>query len=70
MRILEAVLFAAVLTIAVAAIGGWWMMLTVGMAHHEWTTSIPTIGYWGAVKLTAVCTIGITTGRARARFQK
>lgn len=68
MKILEAVLFATLLTGAVAFIGGWWMMLAVGVAHHEWTTSIPMISYWSAVKLTAVCMIGITTGRARARF--
>ena len=69
-KILEAVLYAVLLTAALAFILGWWFMVTVGVAHGEWSDSIPTIGYWGAVKLTAIATLGISTGRARARFNK
>jgi hypothetical protein len=33
-------------------LGGWMFMLAVGVAHHEWTPGLPTIGYWWAVLLT------------------
>lgn len=30
------------------------LMLGVGILHHEWTTALPTIGYWPAVLTTIV----------------
>lgn len=30
---------------------GLWMMLAVGVVHHEWIVQCPTIGYWWAVLL-------------------
>ena len=30
---------------------GWFLMLAVGVAHHEWWPALPTIGYWWAVLL-------------------
>jgi len=32
-----------------AMFGGWMLMLAVGVAHGEWITQLPTIGYWWAV---------------------
>lgn len=32
-------------------IDGWYLMLAVGIVHHEWIRSCPTIGYWWAVLL-------------------
>lgn len=32
-------------------VGGWLFMLAVGVAHHEWIPSLPTIGYWWSVLL-------------------
>lgn len=34
-----------------AMVSGWLLMLAVGVAHHEWTPDLPTIGYWWAVLL-------------------
>ncbi len=28
--------------------GGWMLMLAVGVAHDQWTPTLPTIGYWWA----------------------
>jgi hypothetical protein len=28
---------------------GFWLMLAVGIVHHEWWPAIPTIGYWWSV---------------------
>lgn len=33
---------------------GFYLMLAVGIVHHEWISSCPTIGYWWAVALTAL----------------
>lgn len=30
---------------------GWYLMLAVGVVHHEWIRSCPTIGFWWAVLL-------------------
>lgn len=32
-------------------LGGWALMLAVGVIHHEWIPQCPTIGYWSAVLL-------------------
>jgi hypothetical protein len=34
-----------------ALIGGWELMLAVGVAHAEWVPALPTIGYWWSVLL-------------------
>jgi hypothetical protein len=34
---------------AMALIGGWLLMLAVGVVHAEWITDLPTVGYWWAV---------------------
>lgn len=28
---------------------GWMLMLTVGILHHDWLASLPTLGYWQSV---------------------
>lgn len=37
-----------------AFLGGWLLMLAVGIAHHEWLHQLPTIGFWPAVVIYAV----------------
>jgi hypothetical protein len=39
------------LSIAGALLGGWMLMLAVGIAHGEWISELPTIGYKAAVLL-------------------
>lgn len=34
--------------------GGLWLMLAVGVVHHEWLPACPTIGFWWAVLLAAL----------------
>lgn len=31
--------------------GGWYLMLSVGIVHHDWIHALPTLGYWRAVLL-------------------
>lgn len=35
------------------AMGGWLLMLAVGVVHHEWIPACPTIGIWWACILSA-----------------
>lgn len=50
-----------------ALLGGWLLMLTVGVIHGEWLPMMPTIGYWSAVKVSAMLSIaaGIVIGSTR-----
>lgn len=32
-------------------LGGWALMLAVGVAHAEWLPGLPTVGYWPSVLL-------------------
>lgn len=51
-RALLADLITAYVTGAISAlVNGWFLMLTVGLAHDEWVPALPTIGYWWAVLL-------------------
>jgi hypothetical protein len=45
-------------------------MVGVGAVHHEWVSAMPTIGYWGAVKIVAIGTAGIVIGRTRAHLKQ
>lgn len=40
-----------------ALLGGWLLMLTVGVIHGEWLHDMPTIGYWSAVKVSVMLSI-------------
>jgi hypothetical protein len=33
---------------------GWFLMLAVGVVHHEWIPACPTIGFWWAVLLASL----------------
>lgn len=33
---------------------GWFLMLTVAVAHAHWWPAIPTVGYWWAVLIMAI----------------
>lgn len=47
--------FSAIFQAAVHALAqGWYLMLAVGIVHHEWIRSCPTVGYWWAVALCAL----------------
>jgi hypothetical protein len=35
-------------------VAGFWFMLAVGVIHHEWSRSCPTIGYWCSVLLVSL----------------
>lgn len=50
----------------VALITGLWLMLAVGIVHHEWIRQCPTIGYWWAVALCALLRSALPNG-ARAK---
>jgi hypothetical protein len=34
-----------------ALLGGWELMLAVGIVHAEWIRQLPTVGYWWSVLL-------------------
>lgn len=38
---------------------GWFLMLAVGVIHHEWIPSCPTIGYWWAALLSGLLRSGL-----------
>lgn len=40
-----------------AVITGWWLMAAVGVAHNEWASDLPTIGYEGATMICMVLLI-------------
>jgi hypothetical protein len=35
-------------------VAGWAFMLAIGVIHHEWIRSCPTIGYWWSVLLASL----------------
>lgn len=37
---------------------GWMLTLAVGVTHHEWLPSMPTLGYWWAVVI-VVLLVGV-----------
>ncbi len=43
---------ALIVAIPGALLGGWMLMLAVGIARAEWIGQLPTLGYWWAVLLT------------------
>lgn len=38
---------------------GWFLMLAVGVIHHEWIRACPTIGYWWAALLSGLLRSGL-----------
>lgn len=52
-----------------AMLGGWLLMLTVGVIHGEWLPMMPTLGYWSAVKVSAMLSLlfGFGFGLANSR---
>lgn len=47
-----------------AALSGWAFMLAVGVAHSEWITTLPTIGFWPAYAIMALLTFAFSIGNA------
>lgn len=44
-------LTALLTNLALLPVGAWYVMLAVGIAHHEWLPMLPTLGYWWALIL-------------------
>ena len=44
-KLLTALFYSAIM----ALVGGWALMIAVGVVHAHWLTTMPTIGYWPAV---------------------
>ena len=42
-------------------LAGLWLMLAVGIIHHEWIRQCPTIGYWWAVLLVGLLRPALST---------
>lgn len=42
-----------------ALLTGFFLMLAVGVVHHEWIPSCPTIGYWWAALLSGLLRSGL-----------
>lgn len=59
----------AIMVAVGAMIGGWLLMLTVGVIHGEWLPMMPTLGYWSAVKVSAMLSLlfGFGFGLAQSR---
>lgn len=51
------ILMSFILSLFYSLLGGWFLMLAVGIIHHEWIPTCPTIGYGWAVLL-AMCIRG------------
>lgn len=51
----------------VALMTGLWLMLAVGIIHHEWIRSCPTIGYWWAVALCALLRSALPNGAKKSK---
>lgn len=64
----EFILAAIILVVAGTFIGGWLFMLTIGVVHGEWLPMMPTIGYWSAVKVSAMLsvTFGLYAGFSKS----
>jgi hypothetical protein len=46
-----AMLIGLAVSCAFSAVAGWALMLAVGVVHHEWIPTCPTIGFWWAALL-------------------
>lgn len=69
-KITAGTIFLVLFTAIVAFLGGFWLMLTVGVAHTEWTDTIPTIGYWTSVKIAAMLGLGPGIHRLQVHYSK
>lgn len=47
-------LVAFVLAAVTAPLGGWSLMLLLGVLYHEFSASIPPVGYWPCVAVVAL----------------
>ncbi|MCX5066951.1 hypothetical protein OOJ91_13950 [Micromonospora lupini] len=47
-------------SVLLSLLGGWALMLAVGIARAEWLPALPTIGYWPAVLLSALLRSALT----------
>lgn len=69
-KITAGAIFLVLFSAIVAFIGGWWFMLTIGVAHAEWSNSVPIIGYWTAVKIAAMLGLGPGIHRLQIHYSR
>lgn len=53
-----------------APVVGWWLMLLMGILHHEIHPSIPTIGYWPSVFIMALAKPVLVYGTYPSKISK
>lgn len=56
------VVLAAVVGAVEALLCGWAFMLAVGVLHAQWWSTVPTIGFWPAVLVSALLSAALSTG--------
>ena len=50
-KAIRKVVVGVVSSVIEAFLGGWLLMLAVGIAHTYWLPALPTVGYWTSVVL-------------------
>jgi hypothetical protein len=60
MVVVGLILLGVVVRFIYSLIGGIFLMLAIGIIHHEWIHPCPTIGYWWAVLLSFLIGMGVT----------
>lgn len=58
-KVLSEFVVALVMLYVEALLTGWFLMLAIGVVHHEWIRSCPTIGYWWAALLSGLLRSGL-----------
>lgn len=68
MKVLGLMTTIAAMVAAGAIVGGWLLMLTVGVIHGEWLPMMPTLGFWSALKVSFMLslTVGFGFGLSQA----
>jgi hypothetical protein len=70
MKLMLSFAYAVPITLGASLIMGWWLMTLVGLVSQEWSPSIPTLSYLGAVKISLMFCIGPAIIQARARVNR
>ena len=64
---LKAAYWAVLYSTVYIAGGVWLFMLAVGVIHHEWIESCPTIGFWWAILVAALLRGALSTTISRTK---
>jgi predicted lipid-binding transport protein (Tim44 family) len=57
---------ALIQALLIAAMGGLWLMLAVGVIHHEWIAQCPTIGYGWATLLASLVRAALSASSVKS----